>query len=162
MRKSTAMVLTIMMVAFGAMFAAAGSALKPLAADADVSKELTRFLHHRGDLATETRVRAFRLPASEERLADEGRGLVIRIVPNEAVRTRRNGLRMLAQRVAQEGLALYPNAKLSWVEVVFRLSEEAADTDEGTLRTLLPVGPEGRIGKPEPQLPMTHARPEGA
>lgn len=154
------MIMVIMLVAFGALFAAAGSALRPLAEDADASKAMTQWFQHRGDIEPGTRVRASRLPGSEKRLAQEGHGLVVQLVPSRAVRGRRGGLRLLAMRVASEGLSRHSDRPLDWVEVVFQpLPDEAGGKP---LRCLLGASMRDRLGEPKPPLPATWPVSRGA
>ena len=151
MRRSSVVILSIMLVAFGAMFAAAGSALGPLAEDAKASKLLTRLLEARGDLVAGTRVRLSRLPGSETRLAPDGRGLVVRLNPSPQVLERRGGLRLLALRVARESLSRFSGHRVDWIEVAFEIAGPRGGTE--TILTLLDAGDGTLTGDPTPPLP---------
>lgn len=160
LRRSTVITLAIMLFAFGAMFAAAGSALRPLAQDAEVSRTLTRYLDSRGDIEKESRVRLSRLPASERRLASEGLGLVIELKPSKAVYERAGGLRILALRAAREALSRYPGPSVKWVEVNLEVPGPDGATRE--LRTLMTRPEGGELREPDPPLPATLTSPGGA
>lgn len=157
MRRSSVVILSIMMVAFGAIMAAGGSALKPLAQDADASKGLTRHLEARGDIEEGTKVRLSRLPATEKRLAQEGRGLVIQLIPSAQVTQRKGGLRLLVLRAAQEALSRFPGRDLDWVEVGLEIRQP--DGRQQTLRTLLDTSSGGGVGAPQPPLPARIGTP---
>ena len=160
MRRSSVVILSIMLVTFGAIMAAGGTALKPLAQDADASKVLTRQLQARGDIEDGTKVRLSRLPASAHRLAQEGRGLVIQLTPSAQVTGRRGALRLLVLRAAQEGLGRFPGQALDWVEVGLEIRQQ--DGSFQPLRTLLPVRDGQGVGDPEPPLPpVVGAPPRG-
>ena len=153
MRRSSVIILSIMLVAFGAMFAAAGSALRPLAQDAEASKVLTRHMLARGDVEAGTRVRLSRLPGSEKRLANEGRGLVIQLVPAARVRARRGGLRLLALRVAREGLSRFPGKRVDWIEVDLEVPRPGGGAPQ-QLKTLMDTADGSSVGEPAPPLPV--------
>ena len=123
MRRSSVVILSIMLVAFGGIMAAGGSALKPLAQDAGSAKVLTRHLQARGDLAEGTEGHLSRLPGTERRLASEGCGLVVQLTPSAEVTRRRGGLRILVLRAAQEGLSRFPGGGLDWVEVGLEVTQ---------------------------------------
>ena len=151
MRRSSVVILSIMMVAFGAIMAAGGSALRPLAQDADASKVLTRHLLARGDIQVGTKVRLSRLPAAENRLAEEGRGIVIQLTPSDPVTRRRGGLRLLVIRVADEAVSRFPGKPQDWVEVALEVRHPNGRLE--TLRTLLDASSGEGVGAPEPPLP---------
>lgn len=151
MRRSTVITLAIMLFAFGAMFAAAGSALRPLARDAEVSKTLTRYLRERGDIEKDSRVRLNRLPGSEKRLAREGLGLVVHLVPSKAVCERPGALRTLVLRVGREALSRYYGAPLRWIEVDLEVPGPEGSVRE--LRALMDRPEGGDLGEPKPALP---------
>ena len=157
MRRSSVVILSIMMVAFGTIMAAGGSALKPLARDADASRVLTRHLEARGDIVAGTKVRLSRLPVTDRRLAKEGRGLVIQLTPSTQVTGRRGGLRLLVLRAAQEGLSRFPGHNLDWVEVSLEVGQ--ADGRPQTLRTLLDTSSGDGVGDPRPPLPARIGTP---
>ena len=150
-RRSSVVILIILMVAFGGIMAAGGTALRPLAQDADASKVLTRQLLARGDIPEGTKVRLSRLPGSEKRLAPEGRGVVVQLTPSSQVLERRGGLRMLALRAATEALGRFPGQPLDWVEIDFAILR--ADGTTESLRTLLDAGSGEGVGDPQPKLP---------
>ena len=152
MRRSSVVILSIMLIAFGAIMAAGGTALKPLAQDAEASKVLTRQLEARGDIVKGTRVRLSRLPANEHRLAEEGLGVVIQLTPSDEVKGRKGGLRLLALRAAQEAIARFPGRKLGWVEVGFEIGQPDGTTRR--LRTLLDASSGEGVGDPNPKLPV--------
>jgi len=151
-RRSSIIILSIMMVAFGAIMAAGGSALRPLAEDANASKVLTRQFKARGDLVEGTKVRLSRLPAAENRLAREGRGLVILMEPSPQVTARRGGLRLLALRAAQEALSRFPGQALAWVEIGYEI--RATDGTPRKLRALLDASSGEGAGEPTPAFPV--------
>ena len=157
MRRSSVVILSIMLVAFGSIMAVGGSALKPLAQDADASKVLTRHLQARGDIEEGTKVRLSRLPATEKRLAKEGRGLVIQLTPSVEVTQRRGGLRLLVLRAAQEGLSRFPGRGLDWIEVGLEIRQP--DGRQQTLRTLLDASSGESVGDPQPPLPTRIGTP---
>lgn len=159
MRRSSIVILCIMMVAFGGIMAAGGSALRPLARDAEASKVLTRQFQARGDLEVGTKVRLSRLPANENRLAQEGRGVVIQLTPSAQVTGRKGGLRILTLRLAREALARFPGQPLDWVEV--GLDVRQPDGTPKRLKTLLDAGPEEGLGEPRPPLPTRLQAPQG-
>ena len=155
MRRSTVITIAIMLTAFGAMFAAAGSALQPLAEDAETGKLLSSFLRMRGDVVPESRVRLARVGASDQRLAEAGRGLLIRLQPSERVCARRGGLRALALRTVHEATQRYTGIQPAWIEIVFEAGPPEGDAAE--IRTLLEVRSDGTYGEPTPRVPATWA-----
>jgi hypothetical protein len=156
MRRSTVIVMIILVVGFGGLLLAAQGMLKPLAKDAELAKELTSMLQGRGDLAEGTRVRAVRVAGGEKRLAPSGTGLLLDLTPSARVREQPKGLSALATRIAREALQRHTATNLRWVEVTFFV--------EGTegVRTLVAVGPEGNLLPPAPPLPEPSRRPAPA
>ncbi len=148
MRRSTVITIGIMLTAFGAMFAAAGSALQPLAQDAEAGKLLTSLLVMRGDIVETSKARVSRVPGGEGRLAMEGRGLLIRLEPSDPVRARVGGLQALALRAAHECRQRFSGLRVDWIEIVMVVGGKA-----GEIRTLLGIDPDGGLGAPRPTLP---------
>jgi hypothetical protein len=146
--------MAILVVGFGSLFLAAGPMLKPLVKAANVGQDLTHLFTQRGDIAEGTRVLSG--PArggTGDRLAAEGRGMVLELTPSDAVRARPEGLRALARSAARGAFEAYEQDRLDWVEL--RLLVGA--TREEALRTLVKPDPDGRgVGEPTPPLPLTH------
>jgi hypothetical protein len=152
LRKSTLLIMSIMLLAFGGMLVAANGVLGPMAKDAQVAHEVTKILEERGDLAEGAHVRAIRRPAGPKRLAKEGTGLVLQLPPSETVLHKKGELNALAMRAAREALLRHPARNLKWVEVMVLLPGEKEDA-EPHLRTLVAIGPGERLLKPDPPLP---------
>ena len=158
MRKSTLIIMAILVVAFGSMMFAANLMIEPYARDAQLATELTRLLESRDELAKDGKVRLLTLKGGGEgRMAADGRGLVISLEPSEEVRTRRGGVRALANFLAVKALDAYTGGRqrLGWVEVTFRTSQGEKGDD---LRTLQRLDDEGRLLPGKPQLPVVWPR----
>ena len=144
MRKSTVIMMAILLAAFGALLAAADATLKPLAEDAGISKELTRDLENQERIEPGTKVTVLRVGPSPRRLAEEGRGLLVQLQPRRGRTSRmKGGLSRLASVVAEQAKGAFPAATVRWIEVVFELGEERR-------ATLLRVDEGGRLGRPFP------------
>ncbi|MHC5011655.1 MAG: hypothetical protein ACYTG6_12035 [Planctomycetota bacterium] len=159
MRRSSILIMAIMVIGFGALLFAAQGMLRPLAKDADVAKAVTSLLEERGDLAPGSRVLATRVSASERRLAEQGVGLLLELHPSTEVLQRKEGLRSLATRAAREALLRHPAPNLKWVEVAFLVGKGTAPDGGDRLRTLVALSPEGSLLPPEPALPETLGPP---
>jgi hypothetical protein len=151
-RKSSVVMMAIVLLALGSMLVAGNSVLAPLAQDAERGKELTRYFGYRGDLVPETRVRFLRVRGSENRLAAEGRGLLVEMTPATAVRSRPGGLDSLTRMAARMAVEQSPGYRPHWVEVVMVgvPGPKGADT-----HTLVRLSPDGLPGDPVPALPAT-------
>jgi hypothetical protein len=155
-RKSTVILLVLMLAGFGGMLLAAQGVLQPMAKDAELARELTALLGSRGDIAEGTHVRAVRAAGGERRLAKEGTGLLVDLSPSRAVMETRRALEASALRIAREALMRHAAQNLKWVEVVFFVEGRE---DGERLRTLVAVGPGGALLGPQPALPERYPPP---
>jgi len=144
-RKSTAIVMAILLCAMGAMLVAADMALGPLARDAGVAKELTALFQHREELAPGTKIQVVRVQATEKRLATKGWGLVVRAVPAAPFGVRPARLALFARRLASESAEQYRGERIDWIELELEMAEK-------TLRTLIRRTPSGELGPLDPPL----------
>ena len=153
MRKSTGVIMTIILVAMVGMMFAANVAMKPYQRYARIGKEVKNILLMRGELEKSSKVFILGKVAGEKNLAEGGFGLLIELTPAEAVRTQPGRLRRLAVRAAREASLLYSEGRgnrLEWVEVKLEFGPEQSE------RTLMLVGPEGQLGAQIPALPEKH------
>lgn len=150
MRKSTVIVLVLLLVMGAGLMFLADLYLGPLKEDAGVGQRLTRLFGDGGDLVPGTKVLSRRLPA-EPTL--EGPGLRLEASPAPAVLAKPGALRTLARALAREGADALYGKDGPWpgrfVRVRFKLPE-GAEVD-----VLLRLGAQGNVGDPEPPLPAT-------
>jgi hypothetical protein len=157
-RKSSAIMMAIVLLGIGGMLLAANTALRPLAQDAEVAQVLTRWLKSRGDLAPDSRVKARRVRASDKRLATKGKGILLELRPSADVLKREGGLRGLARTVGRAAVREMGTVRLDWIELVLRTGP---GEDGASLVTLVPVEEGGEVGEPVPPLPAS-APPQGS
>lgn len=149
MRKSTVMMMAILMLCFGTLLVAAGVLSKPLKQDAQLSKELTKLLLYQEVIEPGTKVDIFRRPAAKNRtLAQEGRGVVVRLSPAAKIR-KRGGVRVILARIVSQLRDGLHGAKLDWIE--FRLDFEETPDDK-PFRTLLTRTAGGGFTSPKPAV----------
>ena len=158
MRKATLITMMLMLLGFGVLFALADASLKPHAQDAQVARELTQLLAHRGDLEEGTRVKVRRIRASRARLAEDGQGLGLHLVPSAGVRSRSHGLTKLAHRAAEGAMDGYRERSPDWVEVTLLLHGGRSPREA---HVLLRVTDEGLRTK-GPRLPIAWPLPSPA
>lgn len=151
MRTSSSIITVVMLLAFGAMFFAADAALKPLAKDGQVGRDVARQLEHEGRIQAGSAVRVRRIRAASCDLADEGQGLRVHLVPADAVRGRPGALRHLAHLAASSVVEAYASRRPDWIEVVVRL--DAGDSPHEA-RRFLRVTPDGLCGEGPPLPPV--------
>lgn len=149
MRKSTITIMAILLVCFGTMLVAANVLSKPLQEDALLGKELTRQFEHQEVIHEGTKVTIVRLPASERTLAQEGRGVIVRLCPAEKIRQRMGGVNTLLRKVGREIRDAYRGSRIDWIE--FRI-ESALLPDAEPFRTLVVRNADGLFGEPYPSL----------
>lgn len=142
MRKSTLVVLLLLLGAGAGLLFLADAYLGPLKEGAEVGQRLSRLFGDGGDLAPGSRVKTRRLPGAA---GLEGAGLRIEATPAPAVLARRGGLRALARALAREGGADLGGFR--WVRIRLLLPEG------GELDVLVPRGADGQVGEPDPALP---------
>src|SRR5688572_19532232 len=97
MRKSTWIMVGIMVAALCGMLLAANAMISPLKRDAELSSLLTRYFAQRGDLRPGTKLTALRARGSEKRLAKAGSGVVVELYPADQVLHADGGLAALAR-----------------------------------------------------------------
>lgn len=148
MRKSTLIVLILLLLACGGMLFLADAYLEPIKDDLQLGQRLTRQFGDRGDVAPDTAVKALRLKAEP---GLEGVGLRIELTPAPAVLSRPGGLRSLVRTVAAEAGESYASSGpggIRWLRVRVVLGGESRDV-------LLHRGLDGQVGEPEPALPVS-------
>ncbi len=128
MRKSTTIAMGILLTGFAVLFFAAETALRPLAEDAEVSREITRDLANRTLIVPDTKVRVLRVPGAPKRMAPDGRGVLVHLAPRTDGKRRAGGLGRLAGEVADRVFDLYGPGRLDWVEIVFEIGDERRPT----------------------------------
>ena len=150
MRKSTVMIMAMLMVCFGTLLVAASVLSKPMKQDAQLAKELTRLLTYQEAIESGTQVSVFRRPAAKDKtLADEGRGVVVRLRPSVAIKGRRGGLRAVLARIVSQVRDSYSGSRLDWIE--FQLESPETPTAE-PFRTLVKRASDGEFGPPRPAV----------
>ena len=149
MRKTVAFTIAIVVLGLVGMMFAANMALKPYQQYARIGKELTTILEMRRDIKEGTKVFTLAKVATDNRLADEGWGMLIELSPSEKVKAKPGSMEKLAYRAAREAADLYRQSRgkpLEWFEIKMELG---ADVSE---RTLIRVSRDGRLGRAEPSL----------
>ncbi len=154
MRKSTWVMIGIMVAAMSAMMFAANTMLGPRVRDAEVSTLLTRYFQARGDLRPGTKVSALRAAAKPTRLAKSGQGVVVECRPSEAVLAGDGRLAALATAIARLTLEEM-GAPTRWVELRFLLGAPNPAREPEPLRTLVALDDQGALADPAPPLPRT-------
>jgi hypothetical protein len=150
MRRPVIMTASILLVACVALLIAAQMMLKPFHQDAGLAAELTRLLEREQALAAGTKVRLMGgRKASADTLAQEGLGVVVELVPSDAVKGRRGGLEGVARRTVEAILERYRDRRVDWIELKFRLSGPDGDP----FRTLVLAAAGGHVAPPNPPLP---------
>ena len=147
MKKSTIIILIILLVCFGGMMFLLDFYSAGLREDIEVGNKLTRWALDRGDLAERTKVRVGRRKPQEGR---EGTGLLAEVTPSEATAGRPGGLRALALALAGEAARSYPEtgpAAIRWVEL------RLLSPGRNTAKTVLRRSEGSQFGEPEPALP---------
>src|SRR5687768_9916069 len=104
MRKSTIVILVLLLVAGAGPPFVAGPAPSPFKEELDVGARLTRLFGERGDLVANTTVKLRRIAQHEGR---EGQGLNLEVWPSVAVQSRPGGMRALARTLAREAIEAY-------------------------------------------------------
>ena len=153
-RKSTMIILLLLLMAGAGTLFMADVVLGPRKEDVAAGKRLTSLFGERGELAPGTAVRLLRVADDK---VHQGPGLHVEVTPAEAVLARPDGVRELALAVAREVPAAYAVgvAPPHWyrVRVFF---PGGATQDAWMVRD-----PEGDAGEPEPPFPATWPPPAG-
>ena len=150
MRKSTSIVMAIIVLGFGGMMVAANVALKPLQRYARLGREATDVLSQLQMIEPDSKVFVLGQAGGKKRLASDGWGLLIEVEPSRAVRTRKGRLERLAFKSIAEVSALYHRQKgkdIDWFEVKLLLPDGTAH------RSLIRLDAARRVGRPEPPIP---------
>lgn len=150
MRKTVAISMAIVVLSLVGMMFAANMALKPFQQYARIGTDLTNILEMRNDIEKGTDVFTLAKVATEKRLAEDGWGMLIELTPSDRVKAKSGSMEKLAYRAAREAAELYGSRAgkpLEWFEIEMKLARSV------TKRTLIRVGEDGRLGKPEPKLP---------
>lgn len=128
MRKSTMMIMVILLVGFGGMLLAADMfVLGPAKKDLAVAKEIQGRLGERAKdwIVRESRVKVRTMKGTGERLAQDGSwGVAVQVEPTEKVLTTPARAQYMAALIA--GVVREKGTKdkpISWVEVIFRVGE---------------------------------------
>ncbi len=154
MRKTSVIVMFILLIAFGSMLMAANTLLTPMEDDFKMAKELAGVLRNRDMLAPDTKVfaRTSRGAANPIRLSrdKETQGAVVEVHPAMDVLTKRNRLRRMAGTIAREVEGLIGSAKLDWLELAIYVA------DKETHRVLMLRDAEGAWQAPVPPLPEVY------
>ena len=146
MRKSTVVILVMLLVAGAGTLFLADAYLGPAKEDVGVGQRITRLFGDRGDLAPGSVVKVRRVARAEGR---EVPGLNVEITPSPAVQSRAGALRSLARAVAREASEAYGlgGPGLRWFRVrVFLTGDERRET-------LLWRDTDDQVGEPDPPLP---------
>jgi hypothetical protein len=152
MRKSTSIMMAIVLIAFGSMMVAANVALKPYQRYAKIGSELTLALGNLGMIREDTKVFVLCRTADEKRLAEDGFGMLVELAPSESAMGRAGRMERVALRACREAVRLYRQKRdraLDWIEVKLLLSEDT------THRSLIAVEKSGRLARPQPAIPAT-------
>jgi hypothetical protein len=150
MRKSTGIVMGIIVIAFGGMMVAADFALKPLKQYAAMGGELTNILRHLDMVEPQSKVYVLGRPGGSDHLAKDGFGMLIELTPGKRVRETKGRIGRVVYRAVEEARTLYARKKgrkLDWFEIKLVLPGDKV------LRSLLEMDDAGRMGRPEPALP---------
>src|SRR5262245_60112812 len=104
MRKSTVIILILLLVAGAGTLLLADLAFSPFKEDVKIAGRLTRQFGDRGDLAEKSVVKLRRIARQEGR---EGQGLNVEVTPSPAVQARPGGLRALARGLVRQAVEGY-------------------------------------------------------
>ena len=148
MRRSSVMMMGILVLACGALLVGANMLLGTVETDARLAQELTNLLAQREDIADGSRVQALRRPAGNKTLATEGKGVVVVLEPSTTVKSRRGGMQALLGIVVRETANHFRGRHVDWVELHLRL--EGAEADP--FRTVLHRSGD-QFGVPQPSIP---------
>ncbi len=158
MRKSSVVVLFVLLIAFSAMLMAANTLLGPMERDLRVGKELAAALTVRRLIEPDSKVftRSSRGGANEIRLNrdKDTSGVVVEVEPTREVLTKRGGLRAMALAIATEVQQLVSATRLDWLELAIIVGGDE------TFRVLMSLDGRGRWSTPEPALPEQYAPPK--
>ena len=117
MRKSTVMIMAILMLCFGTLLIAASVLAKPMKQDALLGKELTRLLAYREVIEEGSTVSVVRRPAQKDKtLAAEGRGVIVELTPARKISKRRGGVSAVLSQVVSQVRDTYADTRLDWIE----------------------------------------------
>jgi hypothetical protein len=149
MRKSTLMVMLILVGAFAVLMYLANSSLGMYRPDIEAAQQLTSRSEERGDLADGSRVKLRRVDGSGAR---KGPGLNVEAKPSPDLLRRDGGLTALARALVVDALSAYPAdvaESLRWFKLTFELPEGATQVVH------LDRPPDGSLLGPTPPLPRT-------
>lgn len=150
MRKSTVTMMAILMLCFGTLLVAAGVLSKPMKQDALIAKELTKLLGYQEVIREGSKVSVTRVPAVKDKtLAEQGRGVVVRLCPSATIRSRRGGVRVVLDRITSHLRDGYAGTRLDWIE--FQL-ESASAPERKPIRTLRVRTAMGGFSDPSPAV----------
>lgn len=154
MRKSSAIVMGIIVVAFGGLMMAANVALKPLERYANIAAEVTSILANLELIEPRSKVFVLGVKGGEKRLAPSGFGLLVEFAPAASVRSTPGRLERVAYRAIEEVRGLHgrgtgPDAE--WYEIKLLLP------GGGLHRSLVRTDEALRLARAEPAFPQTLA-----
>jgi hypothetical protein len=149
MRKSTMLVLLMLVGAFALLMYLANSSLGMWRPDIEAAQQLTRRWRERGDLHEGSSVKLRRVESSKDR---EGPGLNVEVRPAQALLARDGGLTALVRGLALEALSAYP-ADMAQALRWFKVTIELPDGQGRVVHLDRP--PDGSLVGPSPALPRT-------
>ena len=150
MRKSTVMIMAILMLCFGTLLVAASVLSKPMKQDAMMGKELTKLLTYQEVIEKGTKVSVVRRPASKHKtLATEGRGVVVRLSPAKAVRKKNGGVNAILRRIVSQISDGYAGSRVDWIEFHLSLDDRP---QAKPVRTLVRRSASGGFLPPNPKV----------
>lgn len=152
MRKSSVIMLGLLLLVFGVMVVATGWLQGTYEDDLRRSRELTDALRHRGVLREGTSILSLmRVGGGEKRLAASGPGVLIELAPSPSVLARRGALEEMLRRLCAEHLELLPpGTAVEWYELRLQMDQ---DPESPPFRTLLRRGQDGLLLGAAPALP---------
>jgi hypothetical protein len=149
MRKSTLIVLFLLLGVCVFVLFMADTLVGPIKEDLETAKRVSQALESRGDLASGTKIKIRRLKPEPTR---PGPGLLVELTPSVEILARPGGLRGLVRAVATEWDQTQPQGaaeRIRWFE--FRLLVEGAPS----LDTWVTLAADNQVEDPVPPLPDT-------
>lgn len=147
MRKSTLIMMGIMLAACFAMLFLANAYLSPLKEDIEAARQLTRYMEDRGDIAPGSQVKVRRVTNDPQH---KGLGLLLEVRPASGVLARSRGLSALVRRCVEQAVASYPlegSGSVAWLRATLTFPDGVVRSCE--MERL----PGGGYGEPVPRLP---------
>jgi hypothetical protein len=147
MRKSTLIMMGIMLAACFGMLFLANAYLSPFKEDIEAARTLTQYLEDRGDIVPGSKAKLRRVTNDPQR---KGLGLLLEVQPSAELLKRPRGLTTLVRRSVEQAVANYPlegAGSVAWLRATLTFPD-------GVVRSCEVLRLEaGGYGEPTPRLP---------